>query len=249
MIKIKLNTYPLGKAFLIAAFFFHSFQLPFGVIEVQDQLILADIRFWQFIVPVFSFEEREGNFGSEFKLISLVLTTIAKIFQILQLWQTNTESILTIATSSQVKTSSSSATRQKSSTEGSASPWLIVILVRSSSHLLTNILSHFYWNKLCTIASVYTISGAGLSYVNMNCNPEDPSLKQVCDLAAITWAAVNYISKSYIIYVLKIDPATKETDRPIFQRHAQSEIMAAWVWGHFNEESLRASSLKSATFQ
>jgi len=45
-----------------------------------------------------------------------------------------------------------------------------------------------------------------------------------------------------------IDPATKETDRPIFQRRARSEIMVAWVRGHFDEESPKTLSLKSAEF-
>ena len=36
LIKIKLNTYSFGKDLLIAAFCDCPFQLPFGVIEVQD---------------------------------------------------------------------------------------------------------------------------------------------------------------------------------------------------------------------
>ena len=66
--------------------------------------------------------------------------------------------------------------------------------------------------------------------------------------AAITWAAVNHVSKSYTRDVLKIDPATKETDHPIFQRCARSQIMAAWVRGHFDEDSRKTFTLKSATF-
>ena len=86
---------------------------------------------------------------------------------------------------------------------------------------------HFYWNKTCTIATVHTTSGAGSAYVDMIHDPEDLSLKQVRAAAAISWAAVNYVSKSYTRDALKINPATKETDRPILQCCAQSEIMAA----------------------
>ena len=40
--------------------------------------------------------------------------------------------------------------------------------------------SHFYWNKTCTIATVYDNAGAGSAYVDMICNPEDLSLSNKC---------------------------------------------------------------------
>ena len=80
-------------------------------------------------------------------------------------------------------------------------------------------------------------------------NPENLSQKQVRGAAAVTRADVNYISKSYNRDVLKIDPASKETDRPIFQRRARSEIIVAWIRGRFDEESLKALALKSEDYQ
>jgi hypothetical protein len=109
--------------------------------------------------------------------------------------------------------------------------------------------SHFHWNKTCTIPTVYDNTGVGSTFVDMIRNPEDLTLQQVRDAAAITWTAVNYVSKSYTRDVLKINPATTDSDRPTFQRRARSEIIVSWIRGHFDEESLKALSLKSDDFQ
>ena len=51
---------------------------------------------------------------------------------------------------------------------------------------LTQASSRFYWSKTCTIATVYDNAGNGSRYVDMIRNPENLSLTQVCDTAAIT---------------------------------------------------------------
>ena len=96
--------------------------------------------------------------------------------------------------------------------------------------------------------TVYSNSGAGSLHVDMFCNPGGFSQRSA-QRGSYYLAAVNYVPNSYSRYVLKIDPATKETDRSISQRHNWSEIMAAWVWGRFSEEFLKALSLKSGQFQ
>ena len=97
--------------------------------------------------------------------------------------------------------------------------------------------------------TVYSDTGARSSYIDMICNPDNLSQKQVRNAAAITWAEVNYASKSYTRDVLKIDPASNETNRPIFQLHARSKIIVAWIQGCFDKESLKALSLKSNAHQ
>jgi hypothetical protein len=57
------------------------------------------------------------------------------------------------------------------------------------------------------------------TWIDMILNPEDLSLQQVCNTAAITWDAVIYVSKSYPRDVLKIDLTTTDSDQPTFQRH------------------------------
>ena len=66
-------------------------------------------------------------------------------------------------------------------------PVLITIAV-------TEVLSYFYWNKTCMITTVYSDTGVGSSYVDIICNQENLSQKQVRNVAAINWAAVTYVS-------------------------------------------------------
>ena len=93
--------------------------------------------------------------------------------------------------------------------------------------------------------TLYSDAGAGSLYVDMIRNPENLSQKQVRYAAAITWAAVNFVSKSYNRDFLKIGPASKETNCPIFQRHNRSWIIVACIRGRFDEESLKALVLKN----
>ena len=86
-------------------------------------------------------------------------------------------------------------------------------------------------------------------YVDMIQDQEDLSLQLVYDSVAITWASVNSASNSYNRDVLKIEPATKDSDCPTFQKRAGSKIIMYSVWGHFNKESLKAFSLKRDIYQ
>ena len=55
-------------------------------------------------------------------------------------------------------------------------------------------LSHVYWNKICTIATVYNNNGVGSNFDDLIYNSDDLTLQQVRDAAAVTWAKVDYIS-------------------------------------------------------
>ena len=97
-------------------------------------------------------------------------------------------------------------------------------MVNSNPILITfafaETLSHFYRNKTCTITIVYSDTEVGPVYVAVIQNPEDLSVQQVFNMAAVTWASVNILVKSYTRDVLKIEPASNESGHPIFHCYA-----------------------------
>ena len=119
----------------------------------------------------------------------------------------------------------------------------------SISIAISKALSHFNWNKTCTITTIYYDSGVESTFVDRIQNPEELSLWKVCYAATVTCAAVNYVSKSYTRDVCKLNPAITDTDRPTFQRRARSKIIASWIQSCFNEESLKTLMLENDNYQ
>ena len=107
----------------------------------------------------------------------------------------------------------------------------------------------FGWSSVVTIPISYNAAGEPLTMNNLTMNPEQINLEATCFHGAVAFGKPNYTTLKFPdMNAVDIDPFNVEEDRDRFQLRVRLDMLAKYIYGHFDEAAIKTVELKSSLF-